>query len=71
MSPAEPAADSAATAQEAAWELVESAWAVMEFLALVCFRVVSSEVEVAQPAIYNNCSARRHKIERFLSSARK
>jgi hypothetical protein len=28
-------ADSAAMVQEAAWELVESAWAVMEFLALV------------------------------------
>ena len=32
-------------AQEAAWELVESAWAVMGLLALVGFRIMSSEVE--------------------------
>jgi len=31
----EPAADSAAMVQEAGWALVESAWAVMEYLALV------------------------------------
>ncbi len=32
-------------AQEAMWELVESAWAVMEFLALVRFRVMSSQAK--------------------------
>jgi hypothetical protein len=32
-------------AQEAAWELVEPAWAVMGLLAFVGFRVMSSEVE--------------------------
>jgi hypothetical protein len=37
-------------AQEAAWELVESAWAGMEFLALVRFRVMSSEVETSLAA---------------------
>jgi hypothetical protein len=31
----EPAADSAAMVQEAVWALVDSAWVVMEFLALV------------------------------------
>ena len=43
--PAEPAADSAAMAQEAAWESVESAWAVMGLLAFVGFRVIWSEIE--------------------------
>jgi hypothetical protein len=48
--PAGPAADLAAMAQEAALELVELAWAVMEFFALVRFRVMSSEVETSLAA---------------------
>ena len=42
-------------AQEAAWESVESAWAVMGLLALVGFGIMSSEVETSLAA------AREHK----------
>lgn len=54
-------ADWAATAQEGAWELVESAWVVVEFLALVRFRVISSEVETALAANLQYYSERGHK----------
>ena len=40
-------------AQEAAWELVETVWVVMEFLASVRFRVMSSEVETSLTADYD------------------
>jgi hypothetical protein len=63
-------ADWAATVQEGVWELVESAWVVMEFLALVRFRVMSSEVETSLAANLQYYSEHGHKIERFLDSAR-
>jgi hypothetical protein len=50
---AEPAADSAATVQEAGWALVDSAWVVTVDSALVRFRVRSREIETSLAAIYN------------------
>jgi len=35
------AVDSAAMAREAAWEVVESAWAVMDFLAFTLLREIA------------------------------
>lgn len=48
-------------AQEAAWELVGSAWVVVEFLALVRFRVMSSKVETSLAANLQYYSERGHK----------
>jgi hypothetical protein len=66
-------ADWAATAQEGVWELVESAWVVVEFLALVRFRVMSSEVETSLAANLQYYSERGHKnreIDSFVSRRR-
>ena len=65
----EPAADSAATVQEAGWALVDSAWVVMVDPALVRFRVMSSKIETSLDA--NNILQRADiNIERFFGSAR-
>jgi hypothetical protein len=62
-----PVADWAATVQEG--ELVELAWVVVEFLALVRFRVMSSEVETSLAAIYNINQRPDINIERLTRSS--
>ena len=54
--------------QETGWALVDWAWAVMVDLALVRFRVMSSEIETTLAAIYNIFADIN--IERFFSFAR-
>jgi hypothetical protein len=54
--------------QEAGWALVDWAWTVMVDLALVRFRVMSSEIERTLAAIYNIFADIN--IERFFSIAR-
>jgi hypothetical protein len=66
----EPASDSAATVQEAAWALVDSAWVVMVDPALVRFRVMSSKIETSLAAIYNIFQRADTNIEGFFGSAR-
>jgi hypothetical protein len=66
----EPAADSAATVQEAGWALVDSAWVVMVDPALVRFRVMSSKIETSLADIYNIFQRADINIERFFGSAR-
>ena len=53
--------------QEAGWALADWAWAVMVDLALVRFRVMSSEIETTLAAIYNIFADIN--IERFFSFA--
>lgn len=55
--------------QEVGWALVEWAWAVMVDLALVRFRIMSSEIETTLAAIYNIFADIN--IMRFFSFARK
>jgi hypothetical protein len=54
-------------AQEAAWELVESAWVVMVDPALVRFCVMSSEVETSLASIFVDRRHNNQEIPRLRS----